>query len=324
MLDRSMLYTSGMIVGIDEVGRGPWAGPLVFGAVILGDASIEGLTDSKKLSKMRREALDVDIRAHATSVSLGWVSAAELDSIGLSQALTLACRRALEGIDATYTQIIIDGTVNFLKATGKGPYVTTLAKADLLIPSVSAASIVAKVARDNFMTEQDSIYPGYGFASHVGYGTSAHRAAIEQYGVTPLHRHSFAPIAAYTASSSASQSLKKSDLQTTTSVGSLGEDVATRFLQKDHYTILERNWKTKSCEIDIIARKGSVIYFVEVKYRKKRDQGGGMAAITPTKLRQMDRAARTWMQRHGLHESRLSVIEVSGPEFGVTAFLEQV
>ncbi|MFI5212752.1 MAG: ribonuclease HII [Candidatus Saccharimonadales bacterium] len=186
-----------MILGIDEVGRGPWAGPLVIGAVVLGGATIEGLTDSKKLTKKKRELLDVEIRQKAAGFGLGWVTAAETDEIGLSAALNLATKRAVEQVKTPYNEIIIDGTVNFLKGTNKEKYVTAMKKADLLIPSVSAASIIAKVARDNYMAEQDDIYTGYGFASHVGYGTAAHRVAIDKLGVTPLHRLSFAPLSAY-------------------------------------------------------------------------------------------------------------------------------
>lgn len=186
-----------MILGIDEVGRGPWAGPLVVGAVVLGAIMIDGLTDSKKLSKKRRQELDIIIRESAAGIGLGWVSSVEIDEIGLSQALVLATKRAVEQVLTTYHEIIIDGTVNFLSGTTKGKYVTTLKKADLLIPAVSAASIVAKVARDDYMTKQDAIYPKYGFKNHVGYGTAAHSAAIEIYGVTPLHRLSIAPLLKY-------------------------------------------------------------------------------------------------------------------------------
>lgn len=185
-----------MIVGIDEVGRGPWAGPLVVGAVVLG-CEIEGLTDSKKLNKKRREELNAEIVEKAAATGLGWVHAEELDTIGLSASLVEATKRALLEIKVPYHEIIIDGTVNFLAGTGKDEYVTTMKKADLLVPSVSAASIVAKVARDAFMAEQDAKFPEYGFKAHVGYGTAAHRAAIEKYGVTPLHRLSFAPLAKY-------------------------------------------------------------------------------------------------------------------------------
>ena len=186
-----------MILGIDEVGRGPWAGPLVVGAVVLGGVAIEGLTDSKKLSKKRRELLDIEIREKAQAVGLGWVTASEIDEIGLSRALVLATKKAVEQIAVPYHEIIIDGTVNFLSGTSKADYVTTMKKADLLIPSVSAASIVAKVARDNYMADQDEIYPGYNFRSHVGYGTAKHTAAIDKLGVTPLHRLSFTPLNRY-------------------------------------------------------------------------------------------------------------------------------
>jgi ribonuclease HII len=186
-----------MILGIDEVGRGPWAGPLVVGAVVLGGAQIEGLTDSKKLSKKRREELNLVIQSKASGIGLGWVFPDEIDEIGLSKALVLATRRAVEQIKSSYTEIIIDGTVNFLKDTTKGKYVTTLKKADLLIPSVSAASIVAKVARDNYMYEQDEVYPKYGFKDHVGYGTVRHIQAIKDYGITPLHRLSIEPLSIY-------------------------------------------------------------------------------------------------------------------------------
>src|SRR5690606_13763267 len=118
------------------------------GAVVLGDCSIDGVTDSKKLSKSKREVLAEQINSQAAAVSLGWVSATELDSIGLSRALNLACVRAVKGIAVPYHEIIIDGTINMLKGTAKGEHVTLLKKADLLIPEVSAASIVAKVARD--------------------------------------------------------------------------------------------------------------------------------------------------------------------------------
>lgn len=194
-----------MILGIDEVGRGPWAGPLVVGAVILSGAEIDGLDDSKKLTKKRREALDVEIREKAAAWALGWVSAQELDDIGMSEALRLATRRAVEQIQTqcrqqnlAFSEIIIDGKVNFLRGTALEKFAMTMPKADGLIPSVSAASIVAKVARDQFMAEQDAVYPGYGFKSNAGYGVAKHRAAIERLGVTPLHRLSFAPLAKYT------------------------------------------------------------------------------------------------------------------------------
>lgn len=183
-----------MIVGIDEVGRGAWAGPMVVGAVLLGDnAVIPGLTDSKKLTKKQREALDALIRQQALGIGLGWVSAKQIDTIGLSAALKLASSKAIAHIRQEYKEIIIDGTIRLID----DPRVRLMPKADLLIPSVSAASIIAKVARDNYMKHLDGVFPGYNFTGHVGYGTAAHRAAIEVHGVTPLHRLSFGPLRMY-------------------------------------------------------------------------------------------------------------------------------
>ena len=304
-----------MILGIDEVGRGPWAGPLVVGAVVLGGNMIEGLDDSKKLTKKRREILDVEIRAKAQDYALGWVSATELDAIGMSQALKLATRRAVEQIHVPYHEIIIDGTVNFLSGTTKGQYVTTVAKADGLIPSVSAASIVAKVARDAFMTTQDMVYPGYGFAKHAGYGVAAHREAIARLGVTPLHRLSFAPLAQY-RQSDACVDVEAQDLndgvQTTRDIGNQSESVVAQYLQAHGHRILERNWRTRWCEIDIVSRMGSTTYFTEVKHRKNDIAGDGFAAITSKKLRQMKFAAELYATTHSTEDLRLTVAATAG------------
>lgn len=311
-----------MVVGIDEVGRGPWAGPLVFGAVVLGGVTIDGLTDSKKLTKKKREALDIEIREQAVAFGLGWVSAEELDEIGMSAACTLACRRALEQIAVPYSEIIIDGVVNFLKDTGKGPYVTTMKQADLLVPSVSAASVLAKVARDRFMEEQDVLYPGYGFASHVGYGTKQHMGALQLLGVTPLHRKSFAPIAVLVGKDVVKEP-KKTIVSTTRAVGNASEDSAANYLQQVGYRIIERNWKTRMCEIDIIAEKGEMLYFVEVKHRKTDFQGGGIAAITRKKLEQMQFAAKVFAHyiKKDDADMRLAAVTTQGDDYSIVDFI---
>lgn len=180
-----------LIVGIDEVGRGCWAGPLVVGAVILSKELI-GLTDSKALSISQRTRLSQLVHEQALVCSTGWVSPLEVDQLGLTAATTLAIERAIKEINV-YDEIIIDGSINFLPGNAK---VTTLVKADALVPAVSAASIIAKVARDEYMAEQSLHYPEYGFESHVGYGTARHRQALIDHGVTPLHRMSYKPIKA--------------------------------------------------------------------------------------------------------------------------------
>lgn len=180
-----------MIVGIDEVGRGCWAGPVVAGAVVLRRA-LPGLKDSKKLTKLQREALDVRIRKRALAIGLGWASSKEVDELGLTEAVRLAMRRALAEITIPYERVIIDGNYNYLADIAG---TETLIKADDLIASVSAASIVAKVARDNWMaTEAAKQYPHYEFERHVGYGTRLHAAHIQTHGICDIHRLSYAPI----------------------------------------------------------------------------------------------------------------------------------
>lgn len=310
-----------MILGIDEVGRGPWAGPLVIGAVVLGTATIEGLTDSKKLSKKRRDALDIEIREKSAGYGLGWVSAAEIDEVGLSAALRLATIRAVEQVTAPYHEIIIDGTINFLADTTKGNYVTTMKKADLLVPSVSAASIIAKVARDTYMAKQGERYPEYLFASHVGYGTAAHRAAIDRYGVTPLHRLSFAPLKKYGKGGIKPINDTSRDSTSTTTpkhIGDKAEDAVVTRLQHDSHTILARNWRTKFCEIDIISRKAGRVYFTEVKYRKNSVYGDGLEAITTKKQARMKFAAELYVSRYNLQDDvQLAVAAVAGDDFSV-------
>ena len=317
-----------MILGIDEVGRGPWAGPLVVGAVVLGGTNIPGLNDSKKLTKKRCEELYTQIIEQATAAT-GWVSAVELDELGMSEALRLATRRAVEQIKVPYHEIIIDGTVNFLAGTTKGNYVTTLAKADALIPSVSAASIVAKVERDRYMTALDDQYPGYGFAKHAGYGVAAHRAAIEQRGVTPEHRLSFAPLQKYSPVGAAPRTATLSSTtgtpQSTRSIGDTSETVAANYLVRQEHEIITRNWKTKYCEIDIISKKGDTLYFTEVKHRKNAQSGDGFAAITKKKQNQMDFAARLYSHtevRNVAVDLKLAVIATAGEPPEVTEFLE--
>lgn len=175
------------MIGIDEVGRGSWAGPLVVGAVRLHSV-VPGLADSKQLTKKRREQLYEEICAVA-DVGLGWIAADEIDDIGLSGALRLAAAIALSELDPSDEPVIIDGNSNFLPAYMN---VRTIIKADTTVPAVSAASIVAKVARDRWMAQLQLQYPYYDFLHNVGYGTARHRAAITIYGLTRLHRQSFA------------------------------------------------------------------------------------------------------------------------------------
>jgi ribonuclease HII len=194
MINISICYTTHMAtVGIDEVGCGCWAGPLVAGAVVLR-SPIQGLKDSKKLSKKQRELLTIEIKLSAEAIGLGWVQAEEIDDIGLTESVRLAMQRAVEQVDVPYNEIIIDGNINYLS---HDPRSVSLIKADDLVPSVSAASIVAKVARDTWMAnEAHQMHPEYEFGNHVGYGTKRHIELLQLHGVSPLHRKSYKPIQA--------------------------------------------------------------------------------------------------------------------------------
>lgn len=181
-----------IVLGVDEVGRGCWAGPLVAGAVILPNQhTITSLRDSKKLSANQRTALDVQIRQQAVAIGLGWVLPAEVDEWGLTRAVQVAMERAVAEAGCKYDELIVDGNINYLVHL---PNSRAIIRADDTVQAVSAASIVAKVARDAYMTTVGSQYPDYGFAQHVGYGTARHIEALQKLGVTNEHRRSYKPV----------------------------------------------------------------------------------------------------------------------------------
>lgn len=182
------------IIGIDEVGRGCWAGPLL---VVAARAKAElpaGLADSKQLRRLTREKL-FPLIVDACHLGEGWVSAQEVDEVGLSAAMRLAVGRSLKQLGATPSDpIIMDGTVNYCAPDFIN--VVCKAKADADHPIVSAASIYAKVLRDRLMVSANLEYPGYGFEQHAGYGTKAHLQAMQQLGLCKLHRRSYKPVKA--------------------------------------------------------------------------------------------------------------------------------
>lgn len=300
-----------MILGFDEVGRGSWAGPLVVGACILPDGcQIEGLTDSKKLTAKRRLALEPEIQAQALGFGLGWVEAGEIDQIGISQALKLAARRALVELDkqllAEVEQIIVDGISDFVGDVR----VSTMKQADLLIPSVSAAAILAKVARDRHMMElsADMRYTQYGFEKHVGYGTKAHHQAILDYGVSDQHRRSFRPMSELVGFVRP----ETESSPTAKAIGDWGEQAVVNWLETQGFMILSRNWRTKLFEIDIVAQLDQTIYLIEVKTRKNADFGGGESAINAFKLNKMRLAATAVLKKHPEADVKLGAVFVTG------------
>jgi ribonuclease HII len=179
------------IAGVDEVGRGPLAGPVVAAAVILDKARpIEGLADSKILSARRREELSVLIRERALCWALGRAEVEEIDRLNILQASLLAMQRAVMTLTLEPELVLVDGN----QAPRLACPVTTVIRGDATIPSISAASILAKVARDAEMCDFDRRYPGYGFSLHKGYPTRAHIDALQRQGVSPIHRRSFGPV----------------------------------------------------------------------------------------------------------------------------------
>ncbi len=180
-----------LIAGVDEAGRGPLCGDVFAAAVILDpDNPIAGLDDSKKLTEKKRSALAIEIKAKAKAWAIASGTVAEIDEINILQATLLAMRRAVDALAVSPTLLRVDGNQD---PKSDIPAITVI-KGDALFAEISAASILAKDARDQSMIAADEIYPEYGFAKHKGYGTKAHMEALNAHGVTPLHRQSFAPI----------------------------------------------------------------------------------------------------------------------------------
>lgn len=180
-----------LVAGVDEVGRGPLAGPVVTAAVILDpEYSIAGLNDSKKLTEKKRRLLAEEIKQHALAWSLGRAEVEEIDQINILQATLQAMRRALDNLPVRPGRVLIDGN-----RCPDAPYdMRAVVGGDGLEPAISAASILAKVARDAEMVALHDLYPEYGFLRHKGYPTAEHLNALKQHGVLPIHRRSFQPV----------------------------------------------------------------------------------------------------------------------------------
>ena len=177
--------------GVDEAGRGPLAGPVFAAAVILGPAhGIAGLADSKKLSARRRATLALQIRQRALAWAVASASVEEIDALNILRATLLAMRRAVEGLALAPAEVLVDG----LYCPAISQPVRAIVRGDSTVAEISAASILAKTARDALMLELHHVHPQYGFDRHKGYPTAAHLAALRAYGVSAVHRRSFAPV----------------------------------------------------------------------------------------------------------------------------------
>ena len=181
-----------MIAGVDEVGRGPLAGPVVTAAVILPeDYDLPGLTDSKKLTAKRREMLSKAIKQQAFCFAFGEASLVEIDQLNILHATMLAMQRAVAGLSVEPTRVLVDGN----RSPDFGIASVAIVGGDGIEPCISAASVIAKVARDQLMSEYALQYPEYGWQNNSGYGTKQHLEALQKFGVSPHHRRSFAPVA---------------------------------------------------------------------------------------------------------------------------------
>lgn len=192
--DPGMDLFGNLTCGVDEAGRGPWAGPVSAAAVILNpERPIKGLTDSKKLSESKREALAPLIRERALAWCVAHASVEEIDRLNIREATFLAMRRAVEGLQHAPALALVDGNA---LPKGLSCEARAIVKGDLTEPAISAASILAKTVRDALMLELDAAHPGYGLGQHKGYGTAAHAEALTRLGPAPCHRMSFAPVRA--------------------------------------------------------------------------------------------------------------------------------
>ena len=297
-----------LVAGIDEVGRGPLAGPVVAAAVILPkECKIEGVNDSKKLSAKKREDLYDIILEKAVSYGIGVVSNERIDEINILQATYEAMREALSQLKPKAEYILADAvTIPMVSTPQRG-----IIKGDAKSMSIGAASIVAKVYRDRMMEAYEEVYPGYGFASNKGYGAAEHIEGIRKQGITPIHRKTFV------------KNFLPQDGDTATDKGHRGEVLAAKQMEKMGYEILERNFHALKGEIDIIAKKDNVIVFTEVKYRKNEEMGTPAEAVNHWKQQHIIRVAKAYIAQKCLMEMgydfRFDVAEVLTSE-GKTYF----
>ena len=288
------------IGGIDEVGRGPLAGPVVSAVVILREGTIiEGIDDSKKLSPKKRDELYDEIIKTAVDYSIGLVSHEEIDEINILQATYKAMRQALDKINQKPDYLLVDAvTIPLVEIKQKG-----IIKGDAKSQSIAAASIVAKVTRDRLMAEYAKIYPEYDFANNKGYGAKNHVDAIKEVGICPIHRRSF--VKNFMTEQGLGKEVNKEK-------GNYGEDLAVKMLKQREYNIVERNYKNLIGEIDIIAEDKEYTVFIEVKFRSDISKGRPIEAVDYRKQKKIVLVAKEYISSHRLwgKNFRFDVVEV--------------
>lgn len=300
--DSAFRARHGSFAGVDEAGRGPLAGPLVACALVLPEGFVlPGLADSKVLSDSRRRALAPVISENAVALRTGVVSAAEIDGIGMSMAVKLAFRRAMDPVASACSVFLVDGN----PVPGLPHPCTFLVKGDSKSASVAAAGVVAKVTRDDMLLKLHEQYPQYGFAGHKGYGSPAHIEAIRRFGPCPEHRMSFAPLKFGTADGLFHDAPPNA--------GRLAEEYAAKWLEGAGFRIRERNWRTRNGEIDIIAVRDGTAAFIEVKHAVKGSEHLALAKVDNLRRRRMTASASEWLSVSGFRgDCRFDVILVTG------------
>jgi ribonuclease HII len=287
------------IAGLDEVGRGSWAGPVVACATILPLDSptlleeLAGIRDSKRLTASRRAGFYDRICRIGAAFRVGVASAAQVDFLGIVPATRLAMSRALDRLPLPPDYLLVDG---FPLAYRGLPHEGIPGGDDRCV-SIAAASIVAKVVRDGMMVGLGQVYPGYGFAQHKGYGTPGHREALYRKGPCPIHRLSYAPLRLM-ASDGQVQRARRSPEQTAAQVGRRGEQLAAAHLEELGWVICEMNYRCAAGEMDIVALDGECLAFVEVRTRRGRSHGLPVESITLAKKRKLIEVAETYLQEH--------------------------
>ena len=294
-LEENLLIQKGypLIAGVDEVGRGPLAGPVAAAAVILDPSAdhdwYEDLDDSKVVPPRKRQQLAKLIQTHASAVNVAFVESQEIDAFGIVPATKTSMARAIAGLKVRPDHVLVDAvplpeiSIPFRAVT----------KGDALCRSIAAASIVAKVARDRRMRQEHRIHPAYGFSRHKGYASPEHLKKLNELGPCSIHRRSFAPV----------RNLLQppADVSASTrSRGRIAEAAAAVFLESRGYRVLERGFTCRWGEIDLVAQHGETIAFVEVKSRRSSSMGTPFESITRKKQRSLVLSAQEFIQQRSL------------------------
>ena len=292
------------IAGIDEAGRGPLAGPVVAAAVVFDNSTdvIQTINDSKQLTPKKREKLYDEIMASAQAVGIGMVDSEEIDRINILRATHKAMRMAVGRLKIKVEHLLIDGRPLPEKIYPQ----TAIVGGDRKCYSIASASIIAKVYRDRLMREYNTVFPGYGFAKHKGYGTRLHLEAIAKLKPCPIHRMSFRGVTEHVVD------IDKAG--NTRWLGKHGEDLAALYLYRLGYRIIQRNFHLGAYgEIDIIARKDNILCFIEVKTQRRPKFGPPESWVDDRKIRQIGMIADGYLSQNPVEDlgCRFDVVAVN-------------